>query len=106
MRLSAARWRAFACDGRAEMSDELRWYWLDSGGLAWVRKNLPGARVERHRRVMFAYRGIQERRDEEAGAVSHRRLPKGAKGGLKTQSCPGRTPLHVFKRRYGSPFQK
>jgi hypothetical protein len=87
------------------MSDEPRWYWLDSGGLAWVRENLPGARVERHRRIMFALRGIQERRDEEAVVFPHGGLAKARRGGLKPRSVCVETACDVCKRRYVPHYQ-
>jgi hypothetical protein len=87
------------------MNDGTRWYWLDSGGRAWVRENLPGARVERHRRVMFVYRGIQERQDEEAIVFPRGGLAMARKAGLKPQAATIETACGVCERRYVPHFQ-
>ena len=87
------------------MSDEPRWYWLDSGGLAWVRKNLPSLRIARHRRLMFAYRGIQERRDEEAIVFPRGGLAMARKAGLKPRAVTVETACGVCERRYVPGFQ-
>ena len=90
----------------AEMIDEPRWYWVDSGGLAWVRENLPGARVERHRRVMFAQKGmVQERRDEEAIVFPRGGLAIARKNGLKPRAATVEIACGVCERRYVPRFQ-
>ena len=82
-----------------------RWYWLDSSGLAWVRENLPDARVVRHRRIMFEHRGVHELRNEEAIVFPRGGLAKARKAGLKPRESRVETACGVCQRRYVPHFQ-
>jgi hypothetical protein len=82
------------------MTDEPHWYWLDSGGLAWVRENLPGASIVRHRRIMFEHRGVHERPDEEAILFPRGGLAKARRAGLKPREVRVETICRVCQVSY------
>lgn len=78
-----------------------RWYWLDTAGIAWVRANLPDAKIKRHRRLAFYQRGEWHER-HEAGAVLFPRggIARARKAGFKPQEANVETCCGACARTY------
>jgi hypothetical protein len=84
---------------------ELRWYWLDADGLAWVKANLAAAHVMRHRRVVFEHKGIQERPNAEAVVLPYGGLAKVRRAGFKPREARVETVCGACLRSYVPHFE-
>jgi hypothetical protein len=82
------------------VSDNGRWYWLDAPGLAWVRGNLPGVRIERHRRVKFSRLAEKEQHNAEAVQFPPGGLTKTRRAGFKPREVTVETICGACKRAY------
>ena len=85
---------------------DTKWYWLDAAGIAWVRANIPDARIERHAVLAFYFgRGWNERRDADAVAFGRGGLGKARRAGLKPREANVETHCDFCQQRYVPHYQ-
>ena len=61
------------------------WYWLSTVDLAWVRKNIPCASIEKHRSIMSFRPGAKEMRNALAVCLTPTQVAKLRKAGIKPE---------------------